>query len=156
MIEKIDINDCLNDSSVVSIMRMIENKYKNYIDPDDISSISLTTLWKCTEKYDPSRKAKFTSYLYQQLVYAFKNQLKQESKKFQYATENIEKSFDNYSKEEVEIILSSVPEWVASIMRQRFISNNTIQEIADINGYSRETARRRINKALKTCRDLVC
>ena len=40
-------------------------------------------------------------------------------------------------------------------MRQRFIDNHTIQEIADNNGYSRETARRRINKAVKLCKSLA-
>jgi RNA polymerase sigma factor (sigma-70 family) len=147
----LNIDNCLKDNSVRSIMKSVGNKYRYFLDEDDISSISLTTLWRCTQKYDPDRKAKFTSYLYQQLNYAFKNQLKKNSKKRDYATEDIEKVYHDYSGSEAFDILNSIPPESAEILRQRYYGNMTIQEIGEANGYSRETARRRINQAIDEC-----
>ena len=65
-----------NDSNVRNIMNKVSKQYRYKIDLDDIESIQMNTLWKCIEKYDENRGTKFTSYLYQQLSYAFKNKIK--------------------------------------------------------------------------------
>ena len=68
--------DYLNDTNIVNIMNKVASRYKRAIDLDEIESIKMLTLWKCVDKYDPERGAKFTSYLYQQLNWALKNKLK--------------------------------------------------------------------------------
>ena len=70
------IDKLLKDPDIVNIMNCVSNKYNRSIDRDEIESIKMITLWKCIDKYDESRGAKFTSYLYQQLSFAFKNELK--------------------------------------------------------------------------------
>ena len=67
------IEKLLKDSNIVNIMNAVANRYSRSIDRDEIESIKMITLWKCRDKYDPTRGAKFTSYLYQQLSFAFKN-----------------------------------------------------------------------------------
>jgi DNA-directed RNA polymerase specialized sigma24 family protein len=42
-----------------------------------------------------------------------------------------------------------------TLLEQRFFHNMTMTEIADENGYSRETARRRLKKAIRMCKNLV-
>lgn len=148
------IEECLNDTSIKSIIRTVECRYKSSIDIDDISSISHETLWRCINKFDASRNAKFTSYLYQQLNFAFKNQLKKDSKNKSYSTDSIEKSFSEDVRLEAMDMLNSMPEDLGTVLRQRFIDNMTIQEIGTTNGYSRETARRRIKKAFRKCREM--
>lgn len=148
------IEECLNDTSIKSIIRTVECRYKNSIDIDDISSISHETLWRCINKFDDSRNAKFTSYLYQQLNFAFKNQLKKDSKNKSYPTDSIERSFSEDVRLEAMDMLNSMPEDLGTVLRQRFIDNMTIQEIGTTNGYSRETARRRIKKAFRKCREM--
>lgn len=148
------IEECLNDTSIKSIVRTVEGRYKNAIDPDDLSSISYETLWRCIDKFDDSRNTKFTSYLYQQLNYAFKNQLKRENRNKSHATDNIERAICDETRLEVMDLISSMPDDLGTVLRQRFIDNMTIQEIGDTNGYSRETARRRIKKAFRKCREL--
>jgi RNA polymerase sigma factor (sigma-70 family) len=147
------IEECLADNSIISIMRTVEGRYKNSIDVDDLSSVSYETLWRCIDKFDTSRNAKFTSYLYQQLNFAFKNQLKRDSKNKSFATDNIEKCFSETVKMEAMDIINSMPDDLGTVLRQRFIDNMTIQEIGNANGYSRETARRRIKKAFKVCKN---
>ena len=67
-------------SDVQNIMNKVANRYKKSIDMDDIESIKMQTLWRCIDKYDESRGTKFTSYLYQQITFAFKNKLKKKNK----------------------------------------------------------------------------
>ena len=49
-------------------------------------------------------------------------------------------------------VLSGLPKDVSDILKQRYIGNMTMVEIAKANGYSRETARRRLKRAVKICR----
>ena len=50
-------------------------------------------------------------------------------------------------------ILEGLPLDVSSIIKQRFVENMTMKEIGSANGYSRETARRKLLKAVKICRE---
>ena len=143
--------DYLNDTNIVNIMNKVASRYKRAIDLDEIESIKMLTLWKCVDKYDPERGAKFTSYLYQQLQWALKNKLKK--KKIEYGCDNIEKT-DSGAKiamEARDVMLGLDPE-VQNILSQRFFYNMTMVEIAQANGYSRETARRRLKTAIKICK----
>lgn len=149
------IEECLADTSIKSIMKTVEGRYKTAIDADDLSSVSYETLWRCINKFDPDRNAKFTSYLYQQLNYAFKNQLKKDSKHQSFATDKIEKVFNDETRLEAMDLIQSMPSDLGTVLRQRFIDNMTIQEIGEANGYSRETARRRIKKAFRHCRNIT-
>jgi len=135
---------------IQNIMNKVASRYKGSIDIDDIESIKMQTLWKCIEKYDESRGSKFTSYLYQQLSFAFKNKLK--SKKVEFANSEIEKP-DGKNKHKYEIIdiLTGLEPELEEVLTQRFYYNMTMVEIGKANGYSRETARRRLKKAIKTC-----
>ena len=42
----------------------------------------------------------------------------------------------------------------AKLIRQRYLDNMTMKEIGVANGYSRETARRRVLSAVKICKKL--
>ena len=147
-----------NDSNIRNIMNKISNRYEKNIDLDDIESIKMNTLWKCIQKYDKNRGTKFTSYLYQQLSYAFKNKVKKKRVEF-----NVNNSFGGPDKvdtnypnalEVIDIVNDLEPE-MAHIIEQRFYNNMTMKEIGKKNGYSRETARRKLKNAIKTCK-MIC
>lgn len=150
-----NIENYLKNPDVVNIMNAVSNKYSRSIDIDEIESIKMLTLWKCVKKFDPERGAKFTSYLYQQLSFAFKNELKKK-KQMWYRDNNqidIIKNNDDYdSSIEFRDTISGLPEEVSRILKQRFLGNMTMVEIAKANGYSRETARRRLKRAIKICK----
>jgi len=142
-----------NDSDVKSIMNKVSNKYKNNIDIDDIESIKMNTLWSCIRKFDESKGTKFTSYLFQQLTYAFKNKVK--SKRSEFNFEEIEKQDLHYQdKLDVIDILNSLDEETIHILQQKFYQNMTMKEIGKTNGYSRETARRKFKNAITACRNM--
>ena len=139
-----------NDSNVSNIMNKVANRYRRNIDLDEIESIKMNTLWKCIEKHD-EEKSKFTSFLYSQLSYALKNKVKK--KKLEYNCSSIEKT--DYKAEmslEYIDIVSGLPDEAKNIINQRFCQNLTMKEIGKINGYSRETARRRLKNAINICK----
>jgi RNA polymerase sigma factor (sigma-70 family) len=143
--------DLWNDSNVQNIMNKVSNRYNRKIDLDDLESIKMDVLWKCIDKHDPS-KSKFTSYLYQQLTYAMKNKLKKKSNEFN--CDSIEKQDDKYqSKLKVIDAVSGLDQEAINILSQRFYDNMTMAEIGKLNGYSRETARRRLKSAIKYCQE---
>ena len=139
------MKELLSDSNIIGIMNAVSSRYRT-IDPDQIDSIKLNTLWECIKKYDPSRGAKFTSYLYQNLNFAFKNELKKKTREF--ATDTLELSAQD-SYVDYGDVFEGIPEEYADLLKQKFISNMTMNEIGMINGYSRETARRKVAKAVK-------
>lgn len=146
-----------NDSNIRNIMNKISNRYEKNIDLDDIESIKMNTLWKCIEKYDKNRGTKFTSYLYQQLSYAFKNKVKKKKVEFNVSNfggpDKVDTSYPN-TLEVIDIVNDLEPE-MAHIIEQRFYNNMTMKEIGKKNGYSRETARRKLKNAIKTCK-MIC
>ena len=136
---------------IQNIMNKVASRYKNAIDFDDIESIKMQTLWKCIDKYDPNRGTKFTSYLYQQITFAFKNKLKK--KRVEFNSNSLEKvDVKNKSRMEVLDILTGLDPEMRDILNKKFYYNMTMVEIGQSNGYSRETARRRLEKAIKICK----
>ena len=141
-----------NDSNIRNIIYKACSRYQKAIDPDEMESIKMQTLWRCINRYDATRGAKFTSFLYQQLGFACKNELKK--KRPEYPCENIEVIDDQDMRLEIKEIIDDMPEKHAKLIRQRYLDNMTMKEIGLANGYSRETARRRVLSAVKICKKL--
>ena len=141
-------------SDVQNIMNKVANRYRTAIDFDDIESIKMQTLWRCIDRYDSDKGTKFTSYLYQQLSFAFKNKLKK--KRREYNVDTIE-SIDRQMQHAMEVrdMITGLDPEHADVLNKRFYHNMTMQEIGNSNGYSRETARRRLKTALKICKKMV-
>ena len=149
-----DIENYLKDKNILNIMNKVSFPYKNNIDHDEIDSIKMDILWDCINKYDPTRGSKFTSYLYQQLSFAFRSRVKK--KKKEYSSEFVRDNtpcLKTQSDTNCYDILEGLPLDVSSIIKQRFVENMTMKEIGNANGYSRETARRKLLKAVKICRE---
>ena len=137
-------------SDIQNIMNKVSNRYKKAIDFDDIESIKMQTLWKCMDKYDASRGTKFTSYLYAQLSFAYKNKIKKKRREFNVdIIENVDRK--QAARYEVRDILIGLDPEDRDVLNKRYYHNMTMLEIGRSNGYSRETARRRLKKALKIC-----
>lgn len=140
-----------NNQSIQNIMNKLSNRYSRNIDHDVLDSIKMDILWKCIDKYDKSKGTKFTSFLYQQLSYAFKNEIKKKRKEFH--TESFDKQDENYDMMiNVFDVVTGLDKQTEDILKMRFYDNLTMAEIGKINGYSRETARRRLHSAIQRCK----
>lgn len=142
------IEQYLKDPSILAIMRTVENRFSKNIDFDQLESIKLNTLWQCLRKYDETKGAKFTSFLYQQLTFAFKNELKKKKKEFPTENIDINQSVNNSVQLDYEL-MDGIPTDMKNLILQKYIYNMTMVEIGEANGYSRETARRKLAKAVK-------
>ena len=140
-----DIDEAVKNIDYKKIMDKVCSKYNRFVDADELSSLRMNTLWECLKKFDTSRNVKFTSYLYQQLTYAIKNHLKKKKREFT----NIPFDVAKDPIENVNVILIDFPDEYRNLLRQKYISRMTMTEIGLANGYSRETARRKVNKAIK-------
>lgn len=54
--------------------------------------------------------------------------------------------------QQVKLILDSLPKESEKILRQKYFERLTFKEIGEVNGYSRETARRKLKKAIELSR----
>ena len=72
MITDTDFENALSDSNNQRIMSKVSSKYMNSISYDELESEKLIVLWECLKTYDPRRKKKFTSFLYQKLDWRYK------------------------------------------------------------------------------------
>ena len=156
---------------VQNIMNKVANAYKKNIDRDEIESAKMDTLWSCVKKYDETRGSKFTSYLYQQLNFTMKNLWKSRKKRISQEaslfttgsnhgrTDNKDdlgqnthdKGYDDYVL--CFEIVNGLDKKHVDIIHQRFYENMTMKEIGEKNGYSRETARRRVKNAILSCKE---
>lgn len=127
------MRELLSDHNILGIMNAVGSKYRS-IDPDQLESIKLNTLWECAKKYDPEKGTKFTSYLYQNLVYAFKNELKKNIREF--ATESIELNTPAKASSYTDIF-DGLPEEYANLLEQKYIYNMTMNEIGSKNEIGR-------------------
>ena len=147
-----NFEDLVKDPDVVNIMNKVSSKFQKGIDRDDVQSVQLDTLWKCLNHYDESKGAKFTTYLHNQLTFAFKNHLKKQKQQLNLGDlhSNIIDRHD-YSRDAHDLV-NGLPKHISNILEQRYIYNMTMVEIGNANGYSRETARRRLKNAIKICK----
>ena len=137
MITDNDFEKALKDSNNRRIMNKVSCKYINSISYDDLESEKLIVLWECLKTYDPTRKKKFTSFLYQKLDWRYKKIVREKKRRKSVFYENIDAK--NYG---------GLPKHLTKVIIQYYLHNMTIEEIGNQNHYSRETARRLIKKAL--------
>ena len=138
--------EALNNIDNIKVMNKVCTKYFAALSADDLYSLKLTTLWKCLNKYDPSKKTKFTTFLYQQLDYAIRNTLKKKKREFN--CRQLEKSID--AVDNIDHVLDGLSDEYTVLIKQKYVYGMTMEEMGSQNGYSRETARRRFKKALKS------
>ena len=154
--------DAINNDYYKKIMHKVCNEnLKGIATKDEIKSLIMNTLWNCIQKFDDSKKVKFSSYLYRSIQNNSRRIYKSKAREFR----NIE-YIENYhsipdndfnNKQEVRDILMSVvdlnPE-LHNILIQKFYYNMTNKEIGQANGYGKEAARKKLKKAIELCREL--
>jgi RNA polymerase sigma factor (sigma-70 family) len=145
----------LNNNDNKKIMFAVCYRYRRFLDEDDAESIKLQTLWECCQKYDPyhPKRAKFTSYLYDRLNNKIRNHLKKKKREIACAIPEDAKVCQSSNLEFH--ILNSLNDEDKNILTQSYMHNMTIEEIGRANGYSRETARRKLHKIRAKCKELL-
>lgn len=154
--------EAINNEYYKKIMHKVCNEnLKGVATKDEIKSIMMNTLWSCVQKFDNTKKVKFSSYLYRSIQNNSRRIYKKKAKDFK----NLE-YIENYhgiishnflEKEEARDILMSIQDInleLYNILIQKFYYNMTNKEIGQSNGYGKEAARKKLKKAIELCREL--
>ena len=151
MVTDKNFEKALTDSNNQRVMNKVAGKYINSIEYDELESEKLIVLWECLKTYDPSRKKKFTSFLYQKLDWRYKKILRERKRRSPTFCDNIDLKNSRDGLDVEKRVIShtdGLPEHLKNVVIQYYLHNMTIEEIGRENHYSRETARRLIKKAL--------
>ena len=151
-----ELLEALSDINNVRIINKVCYKYRQTIPYDELERCKLISLWQALKAFDPEGGRKFTSFLYNRIDWECKKQIYQINriKKKHIFCEEVTKEdphSDQHSFEMQEVLCKLDPKY-QKVVTQRFFNKMTMQEIADKNGYSRETARRYVKKGLDEIR----
>lgn len=133
------------------IMYFASQPFAKMLSYDDLEHCKMIGLWQAMRKYD-SGKSKFTSYLTNSVTWECLGALNRE---VFHSGVPIQSIINDFSSIEANDIIEQLDEYSQGIIRQRFTENLTYKEIGKVNGYSHETARKRVVRVLEKIREIV-
>lgn len=136
------------------------SKYRNSLNLDELHTCKLLGLWNCLKTYD-KKQSKFTTYLFNYVTWECKKILKEriathkKDLKIRRAFSNRFEYDHNKMLFELNDSLDKLDEKDRKLYDEYFVANKSLREIGKMNGYSKETARRNINRLKKLIKSLV-
>ena len=150
-----EFEEAQKDINNIKILNKVCSKYFKVIPQDELDRCKLIALWEAMKAYDPEKGQKFTSFLYNRIDWECKKQLYDFNKRKRQKYYNEALHFENYSNDvEILDVIQKLHPRLRLVVHQRFFERLTMEEIAERNSYSRETARRYILQALKKLREI--
>jgi RNA polymerase sigma factor (sigma-70 family) len=145
-----EFEEALKNEDNIKIINHVCKKYLNRIQSEDLHRCKLIALWDAIRNFDPERNVKFTSFLYNCIDWECKRQLS-DYKKSRRVSTNLSIDGDSEDSNVYETLdwIDSLPEKLAVAVKQKFVYGYTVQEIAEKNNYSRETARQYVQKGVE-------
>lgn len=146
------IEKYLSDSNVMRVAYSASSSFSTTLSKDEIQSCILNALWRASKKYNKRNKTKFTSYLYNGVVFECLSQRKfNRSKRGVTLNETIA---DNYNPvAEIDMIDTIEAKCEdPTLVIDRFYKNMTINELAKNRKVCGETIRIRLKKNLEKLR----
>lgn len=143
-----DFDRLIKDENIMKITKKASEKFRRLLNKEEIYTCILNAIWKASNKYNPQKGSKFTTYLYQGVVIECLTQIKFNKQK-RYSKEIHENyaTVDRNYTDLIDEILTRCDD--PQIILDKFIHNKTIKEIAVEYKICNETARLRIKKNLK-------
>jgi RNA polymerase sigma factor (sigma-70 family) len=147
----------LADINNIKIIQKVTSRYTNLIPQDDLKSCALHALWRALTYHDPNRGQKFTTSLWRFTEWECRRELVRQKKKkntISFSSIEFDVAADGVNEDVVHIreCLTLLPKTDREVLTQYYIDKYTMEEIGKRNGYSKEAARQKINKAVaKLC-----
>jgi hypothetical protein len=143
------IETALKDDNIVKIMNKASRRFRNQLDNDIIYTCQINALWKTFVNHDPSKGAKFTTYLYNGVFIECMKEIKfsQKSNRF------IGKLHDNIADNKDQFLMSDIMDELKNETEKEMfldrLSNMTIAEMSKKYNTNRESTRRKMHKIIK-------
>jgi len=139
------IETALKDENIQNIMNKAAGSFRRQLNEDEIHTYKLNALWKAFSSYDPTKAAKFTTYLYNGVRIECIREIKFNKRKHAPLHSNIADKTDPFFEIDLMDELDQCPNKDLLIDRMK---SHTIKEIAKKHDCNRETIRRKIKKSV--------
>ena len=149
MIANTVFEKALSNKDNIKIMKAACRKFHRLLSTDEQYNCSLYGLWKALLL--DNTKLKFTTVLFTNVKWACLDYINKNRTKDSRPTTNYIDVPMEYSNGLYEYVDGLPPE-LAKVLTQRYESNMTLNEIGSANGYSHETARQYIQRAIEILR----
>jgi DNA-directed RNA polymerase specialized sigma subunit len=139
------IENALKDENIQNIMNKAAGSFRRQLNEDEIHTCKLNALWKAFSNHDPTKAAKFTTYLYNGVRIECIREIKFNKRKHAPLHSNIADKTDSFFETDLMDELDQCPNKELLIDRMK---SHTIKEIAKKYDCNRETIRRKIKKSV--------
>jgi hypothetical protein len=141
-----------------NVISKVGSKYSGLLTDDELKSCGLNALWRCLSYHEDGRGKKFTTSLWTFLEWEYRRELKKKKQKTVKTVSLSDHDFPLSVSNEDCLALKECIEMLDPdhklLINQYYSENRTMEEIGRINGYSKEAARQKINKAVSQLREL--
>jgi RNA polymerase sigma factor (sigma-70 family) len=150
-----EIKNALKIDDNIKVINGLKRKYAQVLDVDDFESAAMIGLWKTLGYHEEGRGQKFTSSLWLFVSWECRRLLraKKANVKFvQMSSMGIdvpEKNGLDERCQKVKEYVELLSEKDKKVLKQYYYDNHTMEEIGNLNGYTKEAARQKINKGIK-------
>jgi RNA polymerase sigma factor (sigma-70 family) len=151
-----DFLSARDDINNKNILFAAAKKYRFSLNVDEIQSCADLALWKCLINHDHAYKRKFTTSLFKFMAWECLHMIREKTNndQFLYDTiDNKQKEPDNFI--DAQIYLDKLTLNDRNVLCDRFFNHMTLSEIGNKYSYSKETARRRVLKAMDNLRNIA-
>lgn len=148
-----------SDEENRKIMNSACYRYRGLIPDDEIESCQMIALWKSIISFNPACGVLFSTYLYRGVQNLCRQYLVKDAK--YYRNISTASVFKLYNIDAVDLkldakdIIDKLPSHYKDVIIDRFYNKLTFKEIASKNGYSYETARRNLSRAICTMKKIL-
>jgi DNA-directed RNA polymerase specialized sigma24 family protein len=157
MITDFEYEEALNDPDNIAVMNSACVYYQR-LGPDMLESCRLHGLYRCLETHDNKLGSKFTSSLFQHVVWQCQQALNEQQRMITGLELVIDPQVRDTSTASVMVddCLSVLSDRDAEIVRGRYLYGMTLDELAEKHGCSRMGAKFIVEKSLETMRESAC
>ena len=153
-----EFQEALDNIDNQKIIHAACTNYMASLSSDELKQCGLDALWRALQSHNPSFKRKFTTSLFKFVKWECNNAARAKyGDRIQAGPLRGDIPADDSAVQNailVEELLEYLDEMPRQILRDRYISNHTLQEIADMYGYTAPGIQYIINKALKELREV--
>lgn len=156
------------NSDNMNVQLAVCRRYFGVMSAEDLRACSLHALWRCLQYHDPKYGQKFTTSLHRFTAWEIQRELrKQKGSKAQqnmamvplYGTEGELAKEENVSRKDmvdhIRQRATLLPyAWQRKVVDQYYFQHLTMEQIGRRNGYSKESARQKVRKAMAELRQL--
>jgi RNA polymerase sigma factor (sigma-70 family) len=145
------------------VMGAVFRRYSHLIDQDELERCGMEATWEALRYHDPRFKQRFTTSLHRFAKWVCQRETRKRHDRYAQLKVRLKGDLDvavpeNSVLEDIQHIrecMKQLPPEDQRLIEQRYFNEMTVDEMGQANGYSRETARHKSNKAMESLRE-VC